>query len=72
MTSTSDLLRMNAAIGNKLDTAARDPEQARFLLRARRAVRQELETRHAQNERTLEPYRFTHVDADGYACYDEV
>jgi hypothetical protein len=50
MKTTTDLLRMNAAVGNKLDTAAPDHAAMRFLLQARRAVRAELEARHAALE----------------------
>jgi hypothetical protein len=70
--TVSELLKLNAVVGNKLDNAAPDHEAMKFLLRARRAVRAELEARHVEAERVLEPYRFTGMTADGLACYDEV
>jgi hypothetical protein len=51
MKTTSQLLKMNQTVGNKLDAAAPDAEGMRFLLRARRAVRAELAARHAEVER---------------------
>jgi hypothetical protein len=70
MKSTTELLQMNARLSNDLDSAASDPERARFLLRARRAVRSELEARHAAAERQAEPYRFVGMSDDGLAIYE--
>jgi hypothetical protein len=87
MKTTTELLLLNATVGNKLDTAAPDHAAMRFLLQARRAVRAELEARH--NAAAAEPLRFTEVergiarelnaapflfvghDADGMACYED-
>jgi hypothetical protein len=49
--TTSELLKLNATVGNKLDAAAPDADAMRFLLRARRAVQAQLEARHAEAER---------------------
>ena len=49
--TTSELLKIRAMVGNKLDTAAPDHEAMKFLLRARRAVTAELEARHLEAER---------------------
>ena len=51
MKTTSELLKLHATVGNKLDAAAPDAEAMRFLLKGRRAVRAELEARHAEVER---------------------
>jgi hypothetical protein len=48
MKTTSQLLELDKTAGNKLDSAAPDHEAMRFLLQARRAVRAELEARHAE------------------------
>jgi hypothetical protein len=45
--TTTELLKIDARVGNALDCSASDHEKMRFLLRARRAVRAELEARHA-------------------------
>jgi hypothetical protein len=51
MKTTSQLLELNKIAGDKLDNAAPDRAAMRFLLQARRAVRAELEGRHAAAER---------------------
>jgi hypothetical protein len=59
MKTTTELLLLHGAVGNKLDVAAPDHEAMRFLLQAPRAVRAELEARHA----AAEPLRFTEESA---------
>jgi hypothetical protein len=68
MKTTAQLLEMNAAVSNKLDTAA--PDAMRFLLQARRAVRAELEARHVAAERTVEPYRYVGESPDGFSIFE--
>jgi hypothetical protein len=69
MKTTARLLEMNAAVGNKLDTTA-DHAAMRFLLQARRAVRAELEARHAAAERVVEPYRYVGESPDGFSIFE--
>jgi hypothetical protein len=84
MKTTSELLKLHVTVGNKLDAAA--PETMKWLLKARRAVREELEARHAAavaqplrfteeerqiaRERALSPFKLVGVDDEGMACYE--
>jgi hypothetical protein len=44
--TTAELLRLDAAVGNLLDTTPKDSPNARLLLQDRREIRAELERRH--------------------------
>jgi hypothetical protein len=87
MKTTSELLKLHVTVGNKLDAAAPDHETMKWLLTARRAVRAELEARHAAavaeplrftaQEREIArelhalPFVFTGMSDDGMACYED-
>jgi hypothetical protein len=71
MKTTSELLRLNAIVGDKLDAAAPDHAAMRFLLQARRAVRAELEARRAAAQRVVRPFRLVGMSDDGMACYED-